>query len=555
MSRCGFVVAYADDIVLFIRDDAQFELVTLIFEEFRMSSGVAVNFTKSCGLWCGSWKHRTDSPLGISWTSESLTVLGCTITTRYTVASQASHLMGLLEQAIARWTPFTRGLSLVGRSRAANSLVLGSIMHHLHGYFPPEPPSSGCRRVSCRVRAEFLRPPDQLAPERWLQATVGDFSNSVPALVRSTRAAFLDDQCLEVFCQRLLQENTRSSYYVELEARSSSYGDRRPPYPSHQQEGAPGTGLGRAAGAFCCRAGYAVDLHRGCALLHPLGRPASELLLGARGMVSLNGWPSTPYHILTILPRYVPPVPPLGPATGVRLLRRSPVLQAWLFGVGLHYEAIKLTSVAKATTYKYHLGLQLDNASHHIDLNIIQLTRMNGHVLVGLVNKSLAERLINEGLEVEGMLLRTFPFCKRSVKITIGNLPFFVGDASVIDALSPYGRVTSIAPKQLKAGEYGYTDGRREAYIHLHDRINIERLSTRLGLGIKGETWPAFLTFGIRCSRCHNQGHRRANLLFLARQFTTERKHRWIFYTQGSAAPNNSLQVRRMSSVHRIHLA
>ncbi|UYV81902.1 hypothetical protein LAZ67_21000076 [Cordylochernes scorpioides] len=72
----GNVVAYADDIVLLIRDNAQFELVPMIFEEFRMASGVAINLKKSCGLWCGSWKHRTDSPLGISWTSDSLTVLG-----------------------------------------------------------------------------------------------------------------------------------------------------------------------------------------------------------------------------------------------------------------------------------------------------------------------------------------------------------------------------------------------------------------------------------------------------------------------------------------------
>ncbi|UYV71811.1 hypothetical protein LAZ67_9000522 [Cordylochernes scorpioides] len=35
-------------------------------------------------------------------------------------------------------------------------------------------------------------------------------------------------------------------------------------------------------------------------------------------------------------------------------------LQAWLFGVGLHPEAMKLTSVAKATIYKYHLGLEVD---------------------------------------------------------------------------------------------------------------------------------------------------------------------------------------------------
>ncbi|UYV67603.1 GNB2L1 [Cordylochernes scorpioides] len=34
-------------------------------------------------------------------------------------------------------------------------------------------------------------------------------------------------------------------------------------------------------------------------------------------------------------------------------------LQAWLFGVGLHPEAVKLTSVTKATIYKYHLGLEI----------------------------------------------------------------------------------------------------------------------------------------------------------------------------------------------------
>ncbi|UYV64093.1 hypothetical protein LAZ67_2006555 [Cordylochernes scorpioides] len=43
-------------------------------------------------------------------------------------------------------------------------------------------------------------------------------------------------------------------------------------------------------------------------------------------------------------------------------------LQDWLFGDGLHPEAMKLTSVAKATIYKYHLGLELGNVSHNIDL-------------------------------------------------------------------------------------------------------------------------------------------------------------------------------------------
>ncbi|UYV80134.1 hypothetical protein LAZ67_18001802, partial [Cordylochernes scorpioides] len=481
----GNVVAYADDIVLFIRDDAQFELVPLIFEEFRMSSGVAVNFTKSCGLWCGSWKHRTDSPLRISWTSESLTVLGCTITTRNTVASQASHLMGLLERAIARWSPFTRGLSLVGRARAANSLVLGSILHHLHGYLPPEttvgrlqarlarfvwgasrvswlpwhilarPDSdggvglldiAGQLRLAClkgvqaslhgaangyswlvrsrawltppapnvwlsprrrrllnlweaassvleldhrvlhpailrslRLRGDnrFLRPPDLLAPERWLQATVGDFSDGVSALTRSTRATLLDAQHLGAFCQRFLQENASSSYHAEYEAETIVLRGSATPItrlPSQRARRALDSARLQAHPTAELAARWTLtvdvsrsipwaDLRRNCfsghdadvalrlalhALPHP-DHPASRRA-NCAACGSSDG---------SLTHRY-------WSCRAVRPLLREvfascevPLdLQAWLFGVGLHPEAMKLTSVAKATIYKYHLGLE-----------------------------------------------------------------------------------------------------------------------------------------------------------------------------------------------------
>ncbi|UYV81909.1 hypothetical protein LAZ67_21000097 [Cordylochernes scorpioides] len=151
---------------------------------------------------------------------------------------------------------------------------------------------------------------------------------------------------------------------------------------------------------------------------------------------------------------------------------------------------------------------------------VFQLTKMNGHFLVGLANRGMAERLVNEGLEVEGTLHRAFPFRKRAERITVGNLPFFVGDAAVISALSSFGRVTSIAPKLMKAGPYIYNDGRREAFIILREGMTIERLPTRLDITIKGEAWPAYLSSGIRCSRCRGQGHRRANCPLLSRRTT-----------------------------------
>ncbi|UYV64611.1 hypothetical protein LAZ67_3001306, partial [Cordylochernes scorpioides] len=156
--------------------------------------------------------------------------------------------------------------------------------------------------------------------------------------------------------------------------------------------------------------------------------------------------------------------------------------------------------------------------------NVVQFAKVNGHYLLGLTSRSLAERLIREGLEVEGTLIRTFPFRKSSIKITIGNLPFFVEDAAVINALSRFGRITSIAPKLLRAGEFDFTDGRREAFILLHDGVTVDKLPTRFEIKIKGEAWPAYLTYGIKCSRCHGQGHRRANCPLLHGQSTTSRR-------------------------------
>ncbi|UYV81649.1 hypothetical protein LAZ67_20001803 [Cordylochernes scorpioides] len=115
----GNVLAYADDILLLIREDRQFEKVKTIFGEFRCAD-------------------RADSPLGISWSASSITVLGCEVTSGQGRSVQENHLLGILERAISRWSPYVRGFSLVGRARAANSLVLAAVLHHLHGYLPGE---------------------------------------------------------------------------------------------------------------------------------------------------------------------------------------------------------------------------------------------------------------------------------------------------------------------------------------------------------------------------------------------------------------------------------
>ncbi|UYV68056.1 hypothetical protein LAZ67_5002932 [Cordylochernes scorpioides] len=110
--------------------------------------------------------------------------------------------------------------------------------------------------------------------------------------------------------------------------------------------------------------------------------------------------------------------------------------------------------------------------------NVLQVMKMDGRMLVGLSTKALAERLIRDGLDIGHTHLRAFPFKKRAERITVGNLPFFVDDAAVIEALKPYGDVTSIVPIRLRAGRYTFTDGRREAFILLKEGIALEKIPT-----------------------------------------------------------------------------
>ncbi|UYV85062.1 K02A2.6-like, partial [Cordylochernes scorpioides] len=161
----GNVIAYADDIVLLFHRDEEFERVATVLEDFKRASGIAVNLGKSAGLWCGAWRNRGDSPLGASWSTTSIRILGLDIAPRSSVAHQEQHLLALLESACRRWTPFTRGLSLVGRARAANSLVGSTIQHHLHGYLPSPPTIA---KLQARL-ARFVWGPEHTA---WLPAAV-----------------------------------------------------------------------------------------------------------------------------------------------------------------------------------------------------------------------------------------------------------------------------------------------------------------------------------------------------------------------------------------------
>ncbi|UYV73102.1 hypothetical protein LAZ67_10001834 [Cordylochernes scorpioides] len=397
---------------------------------------------------------------------------------------------------------------------------------------------------SLRLRGDnrFLRPPDMLTPERWLQATVGDFSDGAPALVRSTPAALLDAQHLGATIV-LRGSATPITHLTNQRARRALDSARLQKY---------------TVAELAARWISTVDVPRSIPWL-------TCVATASRGTTQMSpyGWPSTRCHILTILPRGVPTVPPVFASC------EEPLdLQAWLFGVGLHPEAMKVTSVAKATIYKYHLGLEVGNASQYIDLINLWERTLAVHQWRSLsrgakrkdrdpegnpakvpkadniparpsqppksVTRDAVIQLKNSRQQQALSKARSaaasfdkccyFEYCADFSPVQyIKALDEMLGKGAVfqlmkmsgqvndvIAALRPYCRVVSLTHEVVASGGYSWTTGNREALSLLNEGLKLHQLPVKLVIVSKGESTPAYITYGFRCSKCHRQGHRRA---------------------------------------------
>ena len=63
---------YAEDTTLLLADDESINQVLKIFEVYENASGAKLNMQKYKGLWCGSYRHRTDTPTDFDWTNTYL---------------------------------------------------------------------------------------------------------------------------------------------------------------------------------------------------------------------------------------------------------------------------------------------------------------------------------------------------------------------------------------------------------------------------------------------------------------------------------------------------
>ncbi|UYV68221.1 hypothetical protein LAZ67_5003426 [Cordylochernes scorpioides] len=205
---------------------------------------------------------------------------------------------------------------------------------------------------------------------------------------RSRRAALSNHRNLEAFCKRLLQENASSSYHAEHEAdiivlRVSTTPINRLTSPSTRQ--AMDSARMQAS---CWRAGpvpyLALEAKVDKDGVYQLSKMEGLILVGLSNVQHAErrieeglDIDDAIFQAFSLRKRaerillgkvffmtnddLVAALRPNGQRERERLRLNYDLpldLQAWLFSVGLHYEAMKLTSVTKATIYKYHLGLE-----------------------------------------------------------------------------------------------------------------------------------------------------------------------------------------------------
>ena len=61
------VCQYADDTTAFVKSVKSLHALFDVISDFERGSGAKLNRSKTEALWLGSWKDRTDEPLGLAW--------------------------------------------------------------------------------------------------------------------------------------------------------------------------------------------------------------------------------------------------------------------------------------------------------------------------------------------------------------------------------------------------------------------------------------------------------------------------------------------------------
>ena len=123
------LLQYADDTTATLSDLNSARAFFDLLDTFKLLSGLAINYSKTEGMWIGSCRNNNSKPFGIKWPSEPIKALGVYYSYDLTLLREKNFLENLdkIKKLLNLWS--SRGLSLYGKVTVIKSLVIPKFVY------------------------------------------------------------------------------------------------------------------------------------------------------------------------------------------------------------------------------------------------------------------------------------------------------------------------------------------------------------------------------------------------------------------------------------------
>ncbi|KAG8238038.1 hypothetical protein J437_LFUL017612 [Ladona fulva] len=126
------------DLVSLVKREEDFYKLDNLSVEYMRAAGTKLNKEKSNGLWCGSWRYRTDTPMGLQWATGVAKYRGVWLgnDTQQVDDSYTEISLKRLENGIQKWGRIAIRMSIKGRVAISNQFLALRLWHALQIWTP-----------------------------------------------------------------------------------------------------------------------------------------------------------------------------------------------------------------------------------------------------------------------------------------------------------------------------------------------------------------------------------------------------------------------------------
>ena len=124
---------YMDDATIIIKQNRCFKEVIKEITDYEEATGAKVNWDKTKGLWCGSWKSRRVSPIiGIKWTNKNIENLGLFFGNDDPALATFNKVVPKVILRLNYWRQFK--LSTIGKARVVEIFLASNLIYAIKFY-------------------------------------------------------------------------------------------------------------------------------------------------------------------------------------------------------------------------------------------------------------------------------------------------------------------------------------------------------------------------------------------------------------------------------------